>query len=90
MKENVGGADRIARAVAGPVLFALGYARWGGREGGLPGILAMLGGAFLVETALTRVCPVNEVAGVDTARRVKVDRPVHATEPAHSYPVFSR
>lgn len=90
MKENVGGADRIARAVAGPLLIALGYARWGGDEGEIPGLLAILGGAFLVETAITRVCPVNEAAGVDTARRVKVDRPVHATEPAHAYPAFAR
>ena len=78
MKENVGGADRVARAVAGPVLLALGYARLGGDRGSLPGLLAMLGGAFLVETAITRVCPVNEVVGVDSARRVKVNRPVLA------------
>ena len=88
MKENVGGADRMARAVAGPVLIALGYARLGGDEGSLPGLLAILGGAFLVETAITRVCPVNELAGVDTARRIKVDRPVLAagesTHPAYT------
>lgn len=90
MKENVGGADRMLRAVAGPLLMAVGYARWGGDEGELPGLLAILSGAYLVETAVTRVCPVNEIAGVDTARRVKVDRPVHATEPAHAYPSFPR
>ncbi|HEX7240428.1 MAG TPA: DUF2892 domain-containing protein [Longimicrobiaceae bacterium] len=70
MRENVGGADRLARAVVGPVLLALGYARWGGRDGEIPGLLAMLAGALLVETAATRVCPVNELAGVDSARRV--------------------
>lgn len=84
MKENVGGGDRVARAVVGPVLIALGYARLGGDRGSLPGLLAILGGAFLVETALTRVCPLNELAGVDTARRIKVDRPVLAAgRPAH-------
>lgn len=70
MKENVGGADRVMRAVAGPALLALGYARWGGSTGSLPGLLAMLGGALVTETAVTRVCPLNEALGVDTARRV--------------------
>ena len=74
MKENVGGADRAMRAVLGPALLALGYARWGGSEGALPGLLAMLGGALIAETAITRVCPLNEVAGVDTARRVPIGR----------------
>lgn len=72
MRENVGGADRAMRAVAGPALMALGYARWGGEEGRLPGLLAMLGGALVTETAITRVCPLNEALGVDTARRVRL------------------
>lgn len=70
MRENVGGADRAARAVVGPALLALGYLAWGGRRGALPGLLAMLGGALITETAVTRVCPLNEALGVDTARRV--------------------
>jgi len=73
MRENVGGADRLVRAAAGPALLLLGYARWGGRDGELPGLLAMLGGALITETAVTRVCPLNEVLGVDTARRVSLD-----------------
>lgn len=72
MRENVGGADRAVRAVAGPALMALGYARWGGEQGRLPGLLAMLGGALVTETAITRVCPLNEALGVDTARRVRL------------------
>ena len=70
MRENVGGADRVARAVAGPALVLLGFAKWGGRRGEPVGLLLMLGGAILAETAITRVCPLNEVLGVDTARRV--------------------
>lgn len=69
MRENVGGLDRAWRAVAGPALVALGYGRWGGRDGTLPGLLAMLSGVLLTETAITRVCPLNEVLTIDTARR---------------------
>ena len=72
MRENVGGADRALRAVAGPALLALGYARLGGGSGRLPGLLAMLGGALITETAITRVCPLNEAMGIDTARRVRI------------------
>lgn len=67
MRENVGGWDRAARWIAGPALLALGYARWGGSRGGLGGLAAMLAGALVTETAVTRVCPLNEVLGVDTA-----------------------
>ncbi len=70
MRENVGGADRVVRAVAGPALLALGYTRLGGSDGELPGLLAMLAGALITETAVTRVCPLNELLGVDSARRV--------------------
>jgi uncharacterized membrane protein len=72
MRENVGGADRLMRVVAGPALLALGYAKLGGRGGTLPGRLAMLGGALITETAVTRVCPLNEALGVDTARRIQL------------------
>lgn len=72
MKENVGGADRALRSVAGPALILLGFTRWGGREGRPGGLLAMLAGVVVTETAITRVCPLNELAGVDTARRIRL------------------
>lgn len=72
MRENVGGADRLLRAIAGPALIAAGYARWGGSEGQPMGLLAMLAGALVTETAVTRVCPLNEALGIDTARRVSL------------------
>ena len=72
MRENVGGADRVTRAAAGPALLALGYGRWGGASGSLSGLLAMLAGALITETAITRVCPLNEALGIDTARRVRL------------------
>lgn len=74
MRENVGGMDRAWRAVAGPALLALGYGKWGGRAGALPGLLAMLSGLLITETAITRVCPLNEALTVDTARRVRLSR----------------
>ena len=77
MRENVGGVDRTVRGVAGPLLVALGYARWGGRRGALPGLAAMLAGALIAETALTRVCPLNEALSIDTARRAGKDAVGH-------------
>jgi hypothetical protein len=71
MRENVGGADRVLRAVVGPRCW-----RWdtdaGAAGGALPGLLAMLGGVLITETAITRVCPLNEAAGIDTARWVRL------------------
>jgi hypothetical protein len=66
MKENVGSWDRILRSVAGPGLLALGYFWMRGRQGRLPAVAAMVGGALITETALTQVCPLNRVLGVDT------------------------
>jgi hypothetical protein len=69
MRENVGGADRVARAVAGPALMLLGLTELDALEGDLLGIVAVVAGALIAETAITRVCPLNELAGFDTARR---------------------
>lgn len=66
MKENVGSADRAARSILGPTLMLLGYLRWGGSSGRLKGLGAMLAGALVVESAVTRVCPVNAWLGIDT------------------------
>jgi hypothetical protein len=68
MKENVGSWDRILRGLTGPGLLALGYFRMRGREGRLPGLIAMMGGALITETAVTRVCPLNRMLGLDTRR----------------------
>ncbi|HEX8693352.1 MAG TPA: DUF2892 domain-containing protein [Longimicrobium sp.] len=68
MRENVGGADRKMRMVVGPGLLVLGYAALGGNRGRLPGLLAMVAGVLVTETAITKVCPLNEALGIDTAR----------------------
>lgn len=71
MRENVGGWDRLGRAIIGPALVGAGYGFLGGRNGRLGGLAAMIAGALVTETAITRVCPLNEVVGVDTARRIE-------------------
>jgi uncharacterized membrane protein len=66
MKENVGTADAIVRSIAGPALIALGYTKLRGRRGRTAGLMAMMGGAILTQTAVTRVCPLNDALGIDT------------------------
>ena len=68
MQENVGGADRALRSVAGPALIALGLTRLGAREGRRAGLCALVLGALTTETVITRVCPLNAVLGLDTVR----------------------
>ena len=67
MKENVGGADRTARIVAGAALLG----------GGLfvatdPKTRAamLVGSAVALGTAATGYCPANAALGVDTAHGV--------------------
>ncbi|MFW6324839.1 MAG: YgaP family membrane protein [Desulfovibrionales bacterium] len=66
MKENVGGIDRKLRFAAGPGLLVLGYLGIGGRHGRTFGLLTMLAGFALTETAITRVCPLNALFGIDS------------------------
>ena len=68
VKENVGRADQAVRSILGPALIALGATRWGGRRGRVAGLAAMIAGALVTETAVTRTCPLNALLGVDTAR----------------------
>ena len=68
MKENVGRADQIVRSIVGPALLAAGYTWLGGRWGRVAGLAAMISGALITETAITRTCPLNELFGVDTRR----------------------
>lgn len=73
MKENVGTIDRTARSIVGSALLSLGYKRWGGDHGETAGLLAMAGGVLLLESALTRVCPLNALLGVDTREHELVE-----------------
>ncbi|MGK4006766.1 DUF2892 domain-containing protein [Sorangium sp. So ce1036] len=66
MQENVGTLDRTARFVAGPLLMGLGATALGGLRGRPRGLLALVAGALIAESAVTRVCPVNRLLGIDT------------------------
>lgn len=67
MEENVGGADRAFRFLSGPALIGIGYGVLGGRRGSTAGLITMLAGVLTLESAITRVCPANDLLGLDTA-----------------------
>lgn len=69
MTENVGSVDRTVRSILGPSLMAMGYFQLGGNRGRLPGLLSMMLGVAITESAITRVCPINSVLGLDTRRQ---------------------
>lgn len=66
MKENVGNKDRIIRSITGPALMVAGYTALGGRKGTAAGLATMIFGALVIESAVTRVCPLNAAFGIDT------------------------
>lgn len=75
MQKNVGGYDRIARFVLGPILVVLGLAHvlellviTTGTLGLGIAVVAILVGAVLLATAATQQCPLNSVLGIDTYR----------------------
>lgn len=90
MKENVGRADQAMRTVLGPALISLGYLRWGGDEGRLAGLAAIVAGTMVVESAITRVCPLNRVLGIDTRSEKQKERDFRAALPLPQAPVTSR
>lgn len=77
MHENVGGMDRIARLLVGPILVLVGVAGYAGifalAVGPLPqaltSILVVLVGGILVVTGLVQKCPLNRVLGFNTYRQ---------------------
>ena len=64
MKDNVGGADRTARIVAGAAL--LGGGLFGATDPKLRAAM-LAGSAVALGTAATGYCPANAALGVDTA-----------------------
>lgn len=77
MERNVGGMDRTARLVVGPLLVIVGLAMVVGLVPlsggaaitvGLPVLLLIVGGV-LVGTGGVQKCPINEAAGVNTYER---------------------
>lgn len=73
MEKNVGGYDRLARFIVGPILVIVGLAAVGGlitlAAGTLGLVLAgvlFLIGAILTVTAFTQKCPLNNLLGLNT------------------------
>jgi hypothetical protein len=66
MKENVGRKDQALRGVTGPILMAMGYWLFGGNKGQIFGLFALVLGALIIESAITRVCPINALVGINT------------------------
>lgn len=75
MEKNVGGYDRIARFVVGPILVVVGAAALlglftiaAGTLGLAIAVVALLVGLVLSVTATTQKCPLNSVVGLNTYR----------------------
>jgi hypothetical protein len=66
MQENVGTTDRMGRAFVGSALITVGmeYLFNGNRR--IFGVASLVAGILIVESAITRVCPANYLAGIDT------------------------
>lgn len=64
MRENVGHTDRLVRSILGPVLIVrgLGQLLMGKRRG----VFGIIAGTLVVESAVTRVCPLSAALGIDT------------------------
>lgn len=89
MEKNVGGYDRIARFIVGPILIIVGVGAFGGfvtlaagQLGFVLAGLAVLVGAILSVTAATQKCPLNAAIGLNTY----TDRSTHqaSSEEANS------
>jgi uncharacterized membrane protein len=70
METNVGGLDRTARLVVGPILLVVGLAALAEL---LPlstaiGAIAAVVGLVFVVTGTTRKCILNRLVGIDTSR----------------------
>ena len=71
MEQNVGGLDRTARLVLGPLLVLVGLAAVVELLPlGMPvAAAALLVGLIFVVTGLTRTCVLNSLLGIDTSER---------------------
>ncbi|WP_435347152.1 YgaP family membrane protein [Haloarchaeobius sp. HRN-SO-5] len=91
MEKNVGGYDRLARFVLGPVLILVGLAALGdvltiaaGTVGVVVAVVALLVGVVLTATAVTQKCPLNSVIGLDTFKASGESAGTTETEQARS------
>jgi hypothetical protein len=90
MQKNVGGYDRSARFVLGPMLILAGVAAFAGLitlSGGTLGLVltgaAFVVGSVLTITATTQKCPLNAAIGMNTYReRASSQSPPEETKPS--------
>jgi uncharacterized membrane protein len=71
MEQNVGGLDRTARLVAGPILAVVGILILLDIVATSPllgGALVLVGAVFL-GTGLTQMCIIHRVLGINTCKR---------------------
>jgi len=68
VRRNVGPVDRWIRGLLGVALVVLGGWTWGGWQGHVGGLIAVVVGAVLVVTALVRFCPLYRLLGVSTCK----------------------
>ena len=75
MERNVGGYDRIARLILGPVLVIVAAAAFGGYVTLASGLLgavllwvALVAGAVFIVTGTTQKCVLNSLLGFNTFR----------------------
>jgi hypothetical protein len=68
MQENIGDIERWLRVAAGGALIFGGARALSARGAALAPALMLASGALVLETALTRVCPLNALLGVDTRK----------------------
>ncbi len=70
METNVGGLDRTARLVAGPLLLIVGIAAIAELLplGTVVGAVAAVFGLVFLVTGLSRMCIINQLLGVDTSK----------------------
>jgi hypothetical protein len=66
MKENVGREDQVLRLVTGPAVMAAGLWWLGATRGRLAGLATLIAGVLIVESGITRTCPVNAALRLDT------------------------
>jgi hypothetical protein len=68
MNKNVGGIDRTARLVVGPLLLLVGIAAFVGvfPLGTVGGVVALVVGAVLTVTGAVQRCPLHTLLGIDT------------------------